>query len=49
MYDVGAADAEGEKLPDIAREYVDGPSLVERLESSPLEPTLLRRFAVQRG
>jgi serine/threonine-protein kinase len=47
IYDVGEVEAEGENLPYIAMEYVDGPSLLERLENGPLEPTLLRRFAVQ--
>jgi serine/threonine protein kinase len=47
IYDVGEVDAEGENLPYIAMEYVDGPSLFERLENGPLEPTLLRRFAIQ--
>jgi serine/threonine-protein kinase len=47
IYDVGEVEAEGGNLPYIAMEYVDGPSLVEKLEDGPLEPTLLWRFAVQ--
>ena len=47
IYDVGEVEAEGGNLPYIAMEYVDGPSLVEKLEDGPLEPTLLLRFAVQ--
>jgi serine/threonine-protein kinase len=47
IYDVGEVEADGEDLPYIAMEYVDGPSLLERLENGPLEPTLLLRFAAQ--
>ena len=39
IYDVGEVEAEGGNLPYIAMEYVDGPSLLERLENGPLEPT----------
>ena len=47
IYDVGEAETEGENVPYIAMEYVDGPSLAETLEDGPLQPIMTLRFATQ--